>query len=149
MSRTFVTCAGATTIFMAAVLSSPAQAMTIAAPAALGKAIQQTTLTQDVSCRCWRGAYYRPRAYYSYAYYRPYYSYAYYRPYYYRPYYYSYAYYRPYYTYSYYYRPYYSYVYVYRPYYSYAYYRPAYYAYAAAPVAYRPVWFGWHRRGWW
>jgi hypothetical protein len=136
----------------------PAQAMTVATPAALKAAIQEANVTQPVHC-CGRR--------YSYAYW-PYYAYAY------RPYHYAYTY-RPYYAYSYWpytytsaytYRPYYSYAYTYRPYYSWAYaYRPSYaYAYAYRPYtytyAYRPYrayayagygrrhWIGWRGRWW-
>jgi hypothetical protein len=153
--------------------SLPSQAMTLATPAGLRAAIQQTDVKQNVHWRrgYWGYSYYRPYRYafayrpYYYAY-RPYYAYAYpyyayaYRPYYayaYRPYYayaypsyYSYAYwpyYRPYYTYAYAYRPYYAYA--YRPYYAYTYaYRP--YAYGAyAYGGYRPrIWVGWGRRWW-
>jgi hypothetical protein len=145
MRKLFVTCAAAATMIMAGAFSlSPAQAMTITAPAGLSKAIHEMNLTQDVAYVCgwrwgWRRCWWTPTPYWGY--YRPY-RYSYYRPYYYRPYY-AYAY-RP--------SAYYAYAYR-RPaaYYAYAYRRPsAYYAYAySRPAYYRPYWWGWRYRRWW
>ena len=100
----------------------PARAMTIAAPAGLGAALQQANIRQDVACVCGR------RAYWGYSYYRPYaYSYAW-------PYAYSYSYtYAPY---AYAYRPYAYRAYAYRPY--------AYGAYAYGGYGPR-IWVGWGR----
>jgi len=100
-----------------------AQAMTIATPAGLSAAIQQSDVKQNVY---WR------RGYWGFSYYRPY-AFAY------RPY--AYAY-RPYYAYAY--SPYYA----YRPYaYSYAYRPYAYGAYAYGGYGPR-IWLGWGRRWW-
>ena len=97
--------------------------MTIATPAGLSAAIQQSDVKQNVY---WR------RGYWGFSYYRPY-AFAY------RPY--AYAY-RPYYAYAY--SPYYA----YRPYaYSYAYRPYAYGAYAYGGYGPR-IWLGWGRRWW-
>jgi hypothetical protein len=136
MRRLFMACAGAAALFMSTTfVPNSAQAITLAAPAGLSKAIQDAKLTEDVAYVCrggwwWRrcgwapGPYWGVRVYRPYAFYRPYY--AYYRPY---------AFYRPYYAY---YRPY------YRPY---AYYSP-YRAYAFGYVGPRR-WLGWRRPWWW
>jgi hypothetical protein len=159
MRKLFVTCAGAVALLTTATFAPPAaQAVTIATPAGLGKAVADNKLTESVGCwgRCgWgpRFGFYRPA--FSYGWYRPWYrpaySYAWYRPAYYRP---AYAFYRPVV-----YRPAFA-VYrpvVYRP--AFAFYRPiyrrpaAYYAFASARPAfarpfYGPRW-GWGgRRGW-
>jgi hypothetical protein len=114
---------------LAALISWNAQAMPLAAPAALKDASESLSHTENV---CWGcgGGYgygYGGYGYGGYGYYRPYYRPAYYGGYGYRPYYrpygYGYGYYRPYYRPYGYYRPY------YRPYgYGYGYYpRPRYY----------------------
>jgi hypothetical protein len=149
MRKLFMTCAGAAALFTIATFAPPAaQAMTLATPAGLSKAVQDNSLTENVAyvCRggwgwrrCWwtpGWAFYRPAYYYrpAYAYYRP--AFAFYRPIY-RP---AFAFYRP----------------IYRPY-IYARPRPsADYAFASARPAYvRPAvvvrpWWGWRaRRGWW
>jgi hypothetical protein len=137
MRKIMMTCAGAAALFMAVAHAPPvAQAMTIAAPAGLGKAAQTLSLTEDVAFVCspgwrWRRCWWTP-------------GYAYYRPLSYRPVYASYAYYRPYRAYAYY-RP------LYRPFYyrPYAYYRPAYatyYPYYRPYRIYRP-WWGWRAGG--
>ena len=98
MRRIAITCVGATALFMTTNFApSSSQAMTIATPAGLNKAIQETKLTEDVAYVCrggwwWRRCGWVPGPYWGARYYRPYYAYAY-RPVYYRPAYYSYAYY--------------------------------------------------------
>jgi hypothetical protein len=104
MRRLVITCAGAAALFLTASFAPPpGQAMTIAAPAGLSKAIQETKLTEDVAYVCrggwwWRRCAWVPGPYWGARYYRPYYAYAYRPAYYaYRPAYYAYAYprYRP------------------------------------------------------
>jgi len=106
MRRIAITCVGATALFMTTNFApSSSQAMTIATPAGLNKAIQETKLTEDVAYVCrgwwWRRCAWVPGPYWGARYYRPYYAYAYaHRPVYYayRPAYYAYAYspgYRP------------------------------------------------------
>jgi hypothetical protein len=99
MRRLFMTCAGTVALFMTASFAPPAaQAMNIAAPAGLSKAMHEANLAQDVAYICrggwlWRRCGWVPGPYLGYGYYRPSYAYSYYRPY--RPYY-AYGYYRPY-----------------------------------------------------
>ncbi len=131
MRKILMTCAGAMALFTIATFApSRTQAMTLATPAGLSKALHDNSLTENVAYICrggwgWRRCGWTP----GWAYYRP----------------------------AYFYRPAYAYRY-YRPAYAYAYRRPAaYYAFASARPAYayrvyRPYrpWWGWRaRRGWW
>ena len=60
MRRLFMACAGAAALFMSPTFAShPAQAITLAAPAGLSKAIQDAKLTQDVAYVCRGGWWWR------------------------------------------------------------------------------------------
>ena len=87
MRRLPMTCAVAVTGLMIAVFApARAQAMTLAAPASLGKVVHETSVVQNVSYACRRGwhrcgsyldrppsyaySFYRPEPYYAYGYYQ-------------------------------------------------------------------------------
>jgi hypothetical protein len=93
MLRSHLTCAVAVTgLMIAAFAPARVQAMTLAAPASLGKVIHEANLVQDVSYACRRGwrrcgtlgprwgywdrppsyaySFYRPEPYYAYGYYQ-------------------------------------------------------------------------------